>query len=267
MSYRVLTFVREENLETVLEAGPDGAVIDLADTAVDPASGRAFASAAIPKLNERGLSTVVRINHARTGLLRDDLDAVVREELDAVILPHCTEPQDVRRLAVLLREFELPRDIEPGKVGVFPSIDTPRGLLRAVDLTAAAPRVAGLLFDSAGYALAAGARAEEWGPRLAFARGHCVAAARAAGGLPLIAADGGSSRRLAYYGFAGILLDDPSQARAARAAFTPSAADREGAAEVVASFEAARAAGAGAGRTGRTVVDSYAVRLARERLS
>lgn len=267
MAYRVLTYVREENLDAVLAAGVDGAVIDLADASVEPSNARAFAKATITRLREHNLAAIVRVNHRRTGLLREDLEAVVGEGVEAVILPHCTETQDVRRLAVLLRELELPREIEPGSVSVFPTVDTPRGLLRAADLTAAAPRVAGLLFDSAAYALSVGARAEEWGPRLAYARGACVAAARAAGGLPLIDADGGSSRRLAYYGFAGILLSDPSQAAAARAGFVPSAAERERASEIVEAYESAKAAGASAGRSGRLVVDSGTARMARERLS
>ena len=91
---------------------------------------------------------IVALNPPRTKLIRDDTDAVRTKDGKALVLHHAVEPQDVRDTAVLLREFELNRDIEPGDTQIFPVVDTARGLMRAGDIASAAPRVGGLVFHS-----------------------------------------------------------------------------------------------------------------------
>ncbi|MGH2633638.1 MAG: aldolase/citrate lyase family protein, partial [Tepidiformaceae bacterium] len=168
-----------EGLSDALNSPADAILLTLATDARPAGSLRNTAIEALHAINEAGKHGIVVVNHPRTGLLRDDLDAIVSANLHGVLLPHAVEPQDVRDIAVLLREFELGREIEPGTVAVFPIIDSARGLLRAAAITEGAPRVGGLVFGSAAYARDIGARAEEKGPRLAYARGAVVAAARA----------------------------------------------------------------------------------------
>lgn len=264
MAYRVLLTATQENVDAVIQSGCDGVVIDLADASADLQAQRSWSHTAFPKLKAAGQRIIARVNHPSTMLLREDLEAVVHPGLDAVMLPHVTETQDVRELTVALREFELSRGIEPGDVALFPVIDTARGLQRAGELAGVAPRVGGLVFDAESYSSAVGARAEESGPRLSYARGACIAAARAVDGLPLVTGDGTDCRTLAQYGFAGILLGSQSQVRAAVAAFVPGTSEIDKARDVVAAYESARANGARVARVGRVVVDSAAARRARQ---
>jgi citrate lyase subunit beta/citryl-CoA lyase len=184
--------------------------------------------------------------------------------LRGVLLPHAVDPQDVRDLAVALREFELQRAIEPGDVAVYPVIDTARGLLRAAEIVHAAPRVGGLVLDSAAYARDIGARQEEHGPRLAYARGGVVAAARAFEKLPLVVAEPLQLQTLSQYGFAGVLLADARAVTQANAAFTPSDAAVNLARRQAEAYDAARGEGAWVARLGASLVDAHTARKARQ---
>ncbi|MFN0148557.1 MAG: aldolase/citrate lyase family protein [Dehalococcoidia bacterium] len=251
-----------EGLDAALASEADALAFTVADADGDTRKLREAAREGVARARAAAKSALVFVNHPRTHLLRDDLDALVAVGLSGVFLPHAVEPQDVRDLAVILREFEYGRGIEPGTVAAYPVIDTARGLLRARDIAQAAPRVAGLLFDGEGYAFDTGARGEENGPRFALARGEVVAAARAHEGLPMVAASALETTQLAHWGFAGILLPDASGVAAANAAFAPTAAEIGRAQAVIAGYEAARAEGAWVARIGRRVADAHTARAA-----
>lgn len=244
-----------------LASAADAVAISVLDASAET---RAAAAAARDAAIVAGKGLLAWVNHPRTRQLRDDLDALVGPGLGAVLLPHAVEPQDVRDAAVLLREFEYTRGMEPGCIALFPVIDTARGLLRAAEIAAAAPRVGGLVFDSAAYAADTGARDEEHGPRLAYARGLVVAAARAVDGLPLVKANAFELGQLANDGFAGVILADAVMAGAANGAFTPTPAEVQRARAAIAAYEGAKAAGEWVGRLGCLVVDASAARKARQ---
>ncbi len=175
----VLRALPGEALAAALESDADAVLLALTDETAPADDLRAAVVEGVGSIAESGKAALVAVNHPRTQLTRGDLDAITGPQLAAVLLPHCTEPQDVRDTAVLLREFEHTRGIEPGQVALFPVIDTARGLLRAAESLAAAPRTAGLVLASEPFARDVGARLEESGPRLALARGSVVTAAAA----------------------------------------------------------------------------------------
>jgi citrate lyase subunit beta / citryl-CoA lyase len=253
-----------EGLDAALESAADGINLTLADESVAVGTLRRAAEGTLGRIREAGKLAVVTVNHPRTQLLRDDIDAIVTPDLAAVFLSHATEPQDVRDIAVLLREFEYGRGIEPGTVKVFPIIDSARGLMRAYDIVQAAPRVGGLVYSGKGYARDIGAREEEVGPRLAYARGAVVAAARAADTLPLVSAGSLQLQFHAQHGFAGALVGDAMSAGAANMYFTPNALVKERAERVVAAYDAARGEGAWVGRSDGVLADAHAARKARQ---
>ncbi len=251
-------------IEEALASPADAILWTVADPSRPAGDLRNDARAGIGRAAEAGKSTLVAVNHPRTRMLRDDIEGVVMPGLSAVFLTHAVEPQDVRDVAVLLREFETARGIEPGTVAVFPVIDSARGLMRAGEIAAAAPRVGGLVFASAAYARDIGARDEQSGPRLAFARGAVVAAARAIDGQPLVDSGPLQLRELAQYGFSGAIVANGPAAGLANAAFTPTAAALERAQAEISAYDAARAEGAWVARLGGEVVDASVARRARQ---
>jgi citrate lyase subunit beta/citryl-CoA lyase len=250
-------------LSEALESQADAVLLTLADDILPVAELRQAAIAATKQAAEAGKSVVIAVNHPRTKMLRDDIDAVLSADVKALVLHHAVEPQDVRDTAVLLREFELKRDIEPGDTEVFPMIDTARGLMRAGDIASAAPRVGGLVFHSRNYAHDVGARDEQKGDRLAYARGLVVAISRAIGGQPLVVADGMESQYLSQYGFAGVILRETRNVPSANAAFTPYDEIRNQSQQALERFEQARIAGSLVARHGDRIIDSAAAKRAR----
>ena len=254
------------NLEAALASPADAILLTVAEARFPSELLRTSAQLSASKARDAGKKAFVTINHPRTKLTRDDLEALVNADLAGVVLPHCVEPQDVRDVAVLLREFELFAGIEPGAVAIIPQIDTARGLIRAVEIVQAAPRVTGLSFHGKRYADDIGARDEEKGERLSYARGAVVAAARAFDKLPLVVATGHELRVMAQYGFAGTILTDASLAILANGAFATTEGQAARAREEVATYEAARAGEEWVGRIASHVIDAHTVRKARQRL-
>lgn len=248
--------------EEVLASECDAVLLSLADAGRAVGALRRVATDAFERASAAGKRSIVLANHPRTRLLRDDLDAVVTRHCAAIVLKHAVEPQDARDAAVLLREFEYQREIEPGSIQLFPVIDSARGLLRAVEIAAAVPRIGGLVFDSDIYARDTGARVEEHGPRLAFARGMVVAAARAVDGLPLISGAGADLRQLAHEGFAGAIVADVTSAARANQAFSPPESRVERARRLRDAYAAGRSEGVWVARSGDDVADAAAARKA-----
>src|SRR6186713_61262 len=102
-------------LDAALESQADAVLFTLADDILPVADLRAAAVAGTTAATAAGKAVLVTVNHPRTKMLREDIEAVLSAEVKGVLVPHAIEPQDVRDTAVLLREFELQRDIEPGE--------------------------------------------------------------------------------------------------------------------------------------------------------
>ena len=256
-----------DGLEAALTSEADAVAVTVADADWPIEQLRDRAASALGQIAAAGKRAVAIVNHPRTRLLRGDLESLAGPALGGVILPHAVEPQDIRDVAVALREFELKRDVEPGDTLVLATIDTARGALRAVEIAAAAPRLAGLLFDGPAYAHDIGAREEEFGDRLAFARGAVIAAARAADALPIVRANAFELQRLGHYGFAGAVVDKAAGAQVANAAFTPTEFEVARARAIIASYASTRGEGGWAARMGAEVVEADSVRRARQLLA
>ncbi len=254
------------NLDAALSSPADAIVLTLTDARFPVDLLRTSARLSIEKAVREGKRALVAVNHPRTRLLRDDIAEIIGPDLGGVILPHTVEPQDVRDLAVVLRELELKHGIEPGDIAAFPQIDTARGLLRAAEIVQAAPRVGGLIFHTKRYAADTGARDEEKGERLAYARGAVVAAARAFDRLPIVAATHLEAKFVGQYGFAGILLPPDGNATVSNVAFAVNEGQVARAREEIEAYENARAEGAWVARLGDAIIDSHAARKARQRL-
>jgi citrate lyase subunit beta/citryl-CoA lyase len=254
------------NLEDALGSDADAILATVAHSAIPVDDARAAAVTAVNRAREAGKLAFASVNHPRTQLLRADIETLVSPNLSGVFISNALEPQDVRDTAVLLREFELQRNIEIGEIAIVPVIGSARGLLRAPEIVAAAQRVAGLVFDGDLYARDVSARPEERGERFAYARGAIVAAARAVDRLPLAVANGFDVRDLGNYGFAGVVVSEPRAAASASVVFVTLEIERRRANNLIAAYEAARGEGAWVARVDDEVADASAVRRARQAL-
>ena len=250
MRLRSLLFVpgdRPDRMEKALATGADALILDLEDAVALPRKAEARASvAAFLARAPRPVPLMVRVNPLGSGLVDDDLAAVLPGRPDGIVLPKAEGAASVAALPA------------PAEVPVLPiATETPAALFRLGSYGEVAHRLLGLTWGAEDLPAAIGATAarEEDGRYTApieTVRGLALFAAHAAG-VPAIEtvfpafrdADG-----LARYaargrrdGFSGMMAIHPDQVGPINAAFTPSADELAAARAIVAAFAADPAAG------------------------
>ena len=246
----------------------DEVFLDLED-AVAPNEKDAARARVVEALNtvEFAAKTVaVRVNGTDTPHYYKDLIAVVEqagERLDAVMLPKVRTPGDVELTAKLLTQIELATGQTPGRIGIEAQIEDASGLIACEAIAAASPRMQTLIFGPGDYSAAVGipittigAAPDGYpGDHLNYVYSKLVVAARAAG---IQAIDGpyGNIRdhdgleqraRLARaLGLDGKWTIHPGQIDIVNTVFTPAREEYERAEAMLAAYEAAHDAGAGA---------------------
>jgi citrate lyase subunit beta/citryl-CoA lyase len=178
-----------------LEAsGVDAVILDLEDSVAlaSKAATRGLVAGMIDAANTKppGKPAIwVRVNGSTTGLLEDDLAAIVRKGLDAVMLPKAESVAEVQSLARTLDRLEASAGVKAGTVEVILQIESALGVHFCFDLIKASPRVAGTCIGGARDGdlqtdLGCGWSVE--GTELMYARSKILLDTRAAGcSLPL----------------------------------------------------------------------------------
>ncbi len=207
-----------------------------------------------------GPSTIlVRVNDMESGLVEDDIDAIVAEGLDGVFLPKPESAADVRRVDALLAERERERGLEVGGIGVIAQIESAAGVVHCYQICTAAPRVVGVNLGSAEDADLCRSLGATWtqdGATLLYTRSKVLVDARAArlphptDGVYMrlkddagCRADARFAQRLGYTGKAAI---HPRQVPIFNEVFSPSAEETSYYAEMIAAYKEGEAQGLGA---------------------
>lgn len=234
----------------------DGVILDLED-AVLPAAKPAARDAVLAVLAEGGFAhreMVVRVNGPETPWGRADLEAVARAAgagrgPAAVLLPKVESAATVQAAAATLARAGAPPDL-----ALWVMAETPRGILASGEIVAASPRLQVVVMGTADLARALRLPADPDRAGLLTSLCLCVLAARAQGldildGVyPDLADSQGferSCRQGKALGFDGKTLIHPGQVPAANEIFGVSPGEAAAAAELVAAWESAAAAGQG----------------------
>jgi len=164
-------------------SGADAIVLDLEDAVADAekAAARRSAREALPTL--RNALRCVRVNPFETGLTPEDVEAVVCEDLDALLLPKAETVEDMRRLDRLIGRAEAKNGLTSGRVGVIALVETCAGIAAAAEIAASGSRLITLVFGSGdlGSDLGLPTIRGDLGGALAYGRAKIVYDARAAG--------------------------------------------------------------------------------------
>ena len=238
---------RPDRFAKAAATGADALILDLEDAVAAPAKDDARATvvahfrgdfrAGLAPHQLKGL----RVNNIHTPAGVRDLDALVSSGVapDFLLLPKVESAFEVRLYA---------RHLEGGQSGIAFGclIESSRGLEAAMEIAQADPRVRVLAFG--GVDLAADLRAElAWEPLL-YGRSRLVQAAASAGlgllDVPHLALDDAAAlaaecARVKALGFTSKLAIHPKQVAPILAAFTPTAAEIDRAARMVAALEQA----------------------------
>jgi citrate lyase subunit beta / citryl-CoA lyase len=226
-------------LEKARTLPADAVIFDLED-AVAPAAKDAARANAVAALAAGGYGpreVVLRVNGAGTPWHAADLAAAALAGADAVVLP---KVESARAVEAALRELAAQGAPEGGAVWCM--IETPRGVLAAAEIAAAAPNVRCLVAGTSDLVKDLGARHTGGRLEVATSLGLILLAARAHGvaaldGVHLDLDDAPGFRSACRHGrdlgFDGKTLIHPRQIEEANRAFAPSEEELERAARVV----------------------------------
>jgi citrate lyase subunit beta/citryl-CoA lyase len=254
---RSLLFVpgdSERKLTKALSSGADIVIVDLEDSvaAANKVAARAVAADFIGDLVPRRRPRMyVRVNELGSGLVEDDLAAVIGARPGGIMLPKCNSGADVTALAAMLRVAEAENGLDDGVTRIIPLItETAAGVLAAGTYRQPHPRLAGLTWGAEDLSAAIGAIATRdvdgrYTDVFRLARAMTILAASAAD-VPAIDtvfvnfSDAAGLRRecdeAARDGFTAKLAIHPDQVPVINEAFTPSAQAIEEARAVVDAF-------------------------------
>lgn len=243
----------------------DVIALDLEDS-VAPAekpAARAAVAEAIDRFPRQGRLLYVRPNDLRSGLLEEDLAAIVRPGLDGIHLPKVNSPDTVIQVDHYLTVLERVAGLELGSVRLMAWIESAEGIVNVEATCRASPRLAAVSLGAEDYAASLGVSRNSDDTELLFARGRIINAAAAS----LLAVDcaerevrdperlqhaASAARRL---GFRGKFCIHPDQVPYVNAVFAPSESERTWAAQVVQAYEGARGDGVGAVALDGAMVD------------
>ena len=243
-----------------LECGADALIVDLEDSVPDAEKPRARGvTAEFVAANRERLPLFVRVNALSTGMLLDDLAAVVRAQPYGIMLPKCMSGRDVAQVGAYLSALETRDGVPVGTLRILPIVTEVAGALFEMGSYArdAGPRLWGMLWGGEDLATDIGASANRfegaYTSQFQLARNLCLFGAAAAGAVAVDAVytdfrDGEGLRTeaiaAAAAGFAAKAAIHPAQVSIINEAFTPSDEALRDAAAVVAAFAAQPTAGA-----------------------
>ena len=271
---------RQKMIDKALGLGSDAIMLDIEDGVApgEKDTARKLIVAALGRERlRRSPARFVRINAIGHERMAADLEAVLRPGLDGLVLPKVETPEEVLKVAAILKEREPAVKVERGGVKFLVAIESPKGLLNAPAIAASTDRVIGLMFGAEDYGRELGLPTSREGEArdLIYARSAMVVAAasahvQAVDGVWVDLQDGvgllGFARQSRRLGFSGMSLIHPSQIDPINGVFSPTPDEIDYSQRVVQAYDEAVARGDGSIAFGGQLIDRPIVERARRTL-
>jgi citrate lyase subunit beta / citryl-CoA lyase len=265
-SDKFLTSALKRNADAIQLDLEDACPPDLKDTT------RANIGELATRASDAGFDVIVRVNRPWRMLVRD-LEGCVHPNIKALTLPKVPDGGFIRAVAEVLDEVEQEKQLPNGHTRLIAMIEDADALARLDEIAQAHPRLYGMIVGAEDLAVSMRMAVDT--DTLYLPNVMVVAACRRAGIVPLgfvgsVAdfADQDKFRqtvqRAARLGFEGAFCIHPSQVDAANAAFSPEASAVERVRALVATFDAAMAAGQAACTFEGRMVDAPVVMQAKQ---
>ena len=156
MRLRSLLFVpgdSERKFARARDCGADALILDLEDSvaAAEKSAARARVAGLIDPEAKRAWTFIVRVNALDTGLTLDDLAAVVKPGLDALLIPKVNGAADLERIGCYLDALEAKAGMASGLVGLaIVATETPKAMFALGSYAPAHPRLIALTLGRGG---------------------------------------------------------------------------------------------------------------------
>jgi len=248
---------RPDRVEKAIGSGADAVIIDLEDSV--PLSEKENTRPLVRTILERypGKRLYARVNDLTTPYCKEDLAAVVCNNLTGILFPKVESPEDIFEIDRLLCDAEKTSGLEKGIIEVMTLCESAKGLEEIYRIVSAKPKdhqVSMVAFGAADYTLDLGIALTRGGKELEYARFRIPIACRAAGIMPPIDTpwmvdlkdiDGlvADAKRAKAFGFQGKLVIHPNQIQPCHEVFTPTVEEIAKAKKIIEAFEEAEREG------------------------
>ncbi len=214
--------------------GADAVILDLEDgvAAARKAEARAHVRTFLQAQEGQEIEWLIRLNGFTTPYFEADLETSVRAGPDALVIPKVDSPDMLREVDAHLAAAEHASALRVGTLKLFALVESARGIMNAMAIATATPRLLGLVLGHVDLCADLGIPAGRAGEGVVHhARCQVVLAARAAGvdavdSIYLNIQDQEGLRaeaaQAAALGFVGKLAVHPAQLPIIHGAFTPS---------------------------------------------
>ena len=162
---------------------PDSIMLDLEDAVAikEKDAARYSLFHALKEINYRGVERVVRVNGLDSDLWQEDILCSVAGGCDSIRIPKTETADDVKKVEAVVEEAEKRYDREPGSVLIMAALESAKGVLNAMQICTASPRLFGIALSGGDYTKDLQTVITGTGVELMGARQHMIIAARAAG--------------------------------------------------------------------------------------
>ena len=258
-SRRALLYMPGDDWKKIVKSttlGVDSICMDMEDgvAANKKADARATITKAFRELDFGRSEKLARINAVGSGLEQDDIQSVLPYRPDGIVIPKLETLDQIEWASGTIEAAELEHGWPLKSIRLLVGVETARGILDLKEI-ASHPRLDAIIFGGEDFAASIGATRTKEATELLYAR-QAVLTAAAAFGLQTIDIvtidfkDIDSLRVESEYGarlgFTGKQIIHPAQVEPVQAAFTPDDAAIAHAKQIVETFEASQARGAGA---------------------
>ena len=259
--FRSLIFVPGNSMRFVEKAktlAADIICFDLEDSVPDnekDAARRIISETLLARRQEYSGIVYVRTNSPESGLIPDDLKAVLQEGIDGIVVPKVNDVSEM--LEIKKHIVMLEKERKTDKIALMPSIETARGVVNAYLIASADERIKALVFGVFDFLYDMRLDYDEHDPvGYSYVRAKVPVDARAAGvhaidaiwqkidDIDGLTRDATMARRL---GYSGKSIIHPSQIEPVHKVFRPSKNEVEWAKKVVQALGQAMKKGTGRG--------------------
>ena len=274
---RSLLFVpgnRPNMLQKALGFSPDVFVPDLEDSVPtdEKANARAVAASFLAKLSDTGSLVIPRVNSLDTGLLEQDLAAIITPKIYGLSIGKVQTVQEIAEICGLIEPLEQKAGLAAGRLKLILWIESAKAIVNAYEICSSSKRIIAVAFGAEDFTNDMGIERTDDDSEIVYARSAVCIAARAADIVALdtpyfgfrdpygLQQDSNSANK---QGFKGKFAIHPAQIDIINATFSPSPQEVEHAKRVLAAFEATEHQGRGSTSLNGKVIDVPVVKRAR----
>lgn len=183
---RTMLFLNAQRASLVKDAyvyKPDTVMFDLEDAVAEREKDSARFSLynTMKSVDYRGVERIVRINGSDTPHFYEDIRVAVASGIDGIRVPKCESAKDIHEAEAAVEKAEKEFGVEVGRTLLMGAIESPRGVINALEIAESSPRMFGIAIGAGDYLRTMHTTKSASGIELLGARSRMVIAARAAG--------------------------------------------------------------------------------------